>query len=172
MMSYDSRKRPKQGTNVPIPFSYLSSQKKRKKPDVSQRNPRILENNLQDEESRLPSQANIVRHNISYNLVFGSNCLSFIILKIFAFLLFCPLFLPISPDPLDRFCSLQRQYCRQISYNVGQHNFFCICHISRDFLKKPLRHLNLTTFLPISPDPMSRFCSSSNLVSQIKIEVF
>src|SRR6202000_1591864 len=49
--------------------------------------------------------------------------------------------------------------------------FFCICHISRDFLKKPLRHLNLTTFLPISPDPMSRFCSSSNLASQIKIEV-
>src|SRR6202012_3720096 len=30
----------------------------------------------------------------------------------------------------------------------------------------------LTTFLPISPDPMSRFCSSSNLASQIKIEVF
>src|SRR6201996_7590803 len=30
----------------------------------------------------------------------------------------------------------------------------------------------LTTFLPISPDPMGRFCSSSNLASQIKIEVF
>src|ERR1700755_85072 len=29
----------------------------------------------------------------------------------------------------------------------------------------------LTTFLPISPDPISRFCSSSNLASQIKIEV-
>src|ERR1700759_3548036 len=24
----------------------------------------------------------------------------------------------------------------KISYNVGQHHFFCICHISRDFLKK------------------------------------
>src|ERR1700744_696355 len=30
----------------------------------------------------------------------------------------------------------------------------------------------LTTFLPISPDPISRFCSSSSLASQIKIEVF
>src|ERR1700761_4475654 len=30
----------------------------------------------------------------------------------------------------------------------------------------------LTIFLPISPDPMGRFCSSSNLASQIKIEVF
>src|SRR6202012_4100592 len=116
MMSLDSRKRPKQGTNVPIPFSYLSSQKKRKKPDGSQRNPRILEKDLQDDELRLLSQANIVRHNISYNFVFGSNCLSFRILKIFAFLLFGPLFLPISPDPLDRFCSPQRQYCRQQNF--------------------------------------------------------
>src|ERR1700744_4614742 len=114
-MSYDSRKRPKQGTNVPIPFSYLSSQKKRKKPDGSQRNPRILEKDLQDEALRPPPQANIVRHNISYNFVFGSNCLSFIILKIFAFLL-STLFLPISPDPLDRFCSPQRQYCRQQNF--------------------------------------------------------
>src|ERR1700759_551838 len=31
-----------------------------------------------------------------------------------------------------------------IPYNNA--HFFCICHISRDFLKKPLRHLNLTTF--------------------------
>src|ERR1700761_4697806 len=30
----------------------------------------------------------------------------------------------------------------------------------------------LTTFLPISPDSMGRFCSSLNLASQIKIEVF
>src|SRR6201996_6180212 len=30
----------------------------------------------------------------------------------------------------------------------------------------------LTTFLPKSPDPMSRFFSSSNLASQIKVEVF
>src|SRR6202012_2866581 len=50
----------------------------------------------------------------------------------------------------------------KMSYNIGHHHFFCICHISRDFLKKPLRHLNLTTFLPITPDPMGRFCSSSN----------
>src|ERR1700761_147659 len=84
------------------------------------------------------SKDNIVRHNISYNFAFGSNSLSFIFLKIF------------DSDSLQQ-CSLA---------------FFCICHISRDFLKKSLRHLNLTTFLPISPDPMSRFCSSSNLASQ------
>src|SRR6201996_148049 len=90
------------------------------------------------------SKDNIVRHNISYNFAFGSNSLSFIFLKIF------------DSDSLQQ-CSLA---------------FFCICHISRDFLKKSLRHLNLTTFLPISPDPMSRFCSSSNLASQIRIEVF
>src|ERR1700744_5719879 len=87
----------------------------------------------------------------------------------------------------SRFCYFDHFFCpyfadfahlkdnivgNKISNNVGQHHFFCICHISRDFLKKPHRHLNLTTFLPISPDPMSRFCSSSNLASQIKIEVF
>src|SRR6202012_4312313 len=72
----------------------------------------------------------------------------------------------------------------KISYNIGHHHFFCICHISRDFLKKyrplikyrvapksvtiltitpePLNRFDhfLTTFLPISPDPMSRFCKS------------
>ena len=113
-------------------------------------NPRILEKDLQDDELRLPSQANIVRHNISYNFVFGSNCLSFIILKIFAFLLFWPLFCPYLRIHWTNFAHLKDNIVgNKISYNVGQHLFFCICHISRDFLKKPLRHLNLTPFWPL-----------------------
>ena len=32
----------------------------------------IPEKNLQDDELRLPFQANFVRHNISYNFTFGS----------------------------------------------------------------------------------------------------
>src|ERR1700755_3018706 len=41
----------------------------------------------------------------------------------------------------------------QILYNNAHEHFFCICHISQAFLKKPLRHPNLTTSLPISPEP-------------------
>src|ERR1700744_6517636 len=136
MMSLDSRKRPKQGTNVPIPFSYLSSQKKRKKPDGSQRNPRILEKDLQDDELRLPSQANIVRHNISYNFVFGSNCLSYYS-RYSRFCYFDHFFCPYLRIHWTDFANLKDNIVgNKISYNVGQHYFFCICHISRDFLKK------------------------------------
>ena len=71
MMTQDSRKRPTQGTNVTILFSYLSSQKKRKKPDGGHWNPRILEKDLQDDELGLPFKVNIIRHNISYNFAFG-----------------------------------------------------------------------------------------------------
>src|SRR6201996_9024077 len=33
----------------------------------------------------------------------------------------------------------------KISYNIGHHHFFCICHISRDFLK----NLSDTSILPL-----------------------
>ena len=39
---------------------------------------------------------------------------------------------------------------KKIPYNIAHHHFFSICHISQDFLKKPLRHPNLTIFLAIS----------------------
>src|SRR6202012_4000786 len=61
------------------------------------------------------SKNNIVRHKISYNFAFGSNCLSFILLKIFAFLLFGPIFLPISPDPFFLYLSYFSRFSQKIT---------------------------------------------------------
>src|SRR6202012_754061 len=86
------------------------------------------------------------------------------------FLLFWPLFWPYLRIHWTDFAHLKGNIVgNKSSYNIGHHHFFCICHISRDFLKKPLRppqfgHF-LTTFLPISPEPLDRFCSSSNLAT-------
>src|ERR1700755_3506847 len=58
-------------------------------------------------------------------------------------------------------CSLA--FCLYLSY---------FSRFSRKTSQAPQFDHFLTTFLPISPHPMGRFCSSSNLASQIKIEVF
>src|ERR1700744_6540062 len=50
--------------------------------------------------------------------------------------------------------------------------FLYLSYFSR-FSQKTSQIPQFNHFLsPISPDPMSRFCSSSNLASQIKIEIF
>src|SRR6201996_1366265 len=123
------------------------------------------------------SKDNIVRHNISYNFAFGSNSIFHISQDIrvtYNVSVILTTFLAISPDPLDRFCSPQRQYCRQQNflYYWSSSFFLYLSYFSRFSQKTSqapqLDHF-LTTFLPISPDPMSRFCSSSKLASQIKI---
>src|SRR6201990_271031 len=82
-------------------------------------------------------------------------------------------FLAISPDPLDRFCSHQRQYCRQQNFlKCWSSSFFLYLSYFSRFSQKTSQAPQFDHFLTISPDPMGRFCSSSNLASQIKIEVF
>ena len=65
------------------------------------------------------SKDNIVRHNISYNFAFGSNSIFHISQDIrvtYNVSVILTTFLAISPDPLDRFGSPQRQYCRQQNF--------------------------------------------------------
>ena len=65
---------------------------------------------------------------MSYNFAFGSNSLSFIFLNIFAFLLFWPYLRIHWTD----FAHLKDNIVgNKISYNIGHHHFFCICHISQ-----------------------------------------
>src|SRR6202012_657089 len=65
---------------------------------------------------------------------------------------------------------------KKISFNVGHHHFFCICHISRDFLKKyqPLMKcrvaLKSVTILTITPEPLNRF-STTMLISIFSVSV-
>src|ERR1700744_3160839 len=88
------------------------------------------------------SKDNIVRHNISYNCLWIELSIFHISQDIrvtYNVSVILATFLAISPDPLDRFCSPQRQYCRQQNflYYWSSSFFLCLSYFSRFSQKMP-----------------------------------